>query len=245
MVKPAAALPPVDMWDRRWAPAYQWEACILSKKFRQNSTDHYFQIHSKPTWYRSEAPGGQNYCAKCASGDRYNCLFYHPSLAPLFLEAIHSLDKSKNEFQLDNEQVYYYIIKKLPILLSGLGFPCEVGGVWMCIHDKLDQTFPSGNLLMVNIPYQIESRIELHSLVHDLADNTDDDSVDTIEFVGEEDSDVDDTEGKYFAEPQDCSTTSICLTHKHGSLSAGVFTEKRKVLHNDFVPDESNRKKQK
>ena len=50
----------------------------------------------------------------------------------------------------------------------------------MCIHDKLDQTFPSGNLLMVNIPYQIESRIELHSLVHDLADNTDDDSVDTM-----------------------------------------------------------------
>ena len=98
---------------------------------------------------------------------------------------------------------------------------------------------------MVNIPYQIESRIELHSLVHDLADNTDDDSVDTIEFVGEEDSDVDDTEGKYFAEPQDCSTTTICLTHKHGSLSAGVFSEKRKVLHNDFVPDESNRKKQK
>ena len=54
---------------------------------------------------------------------------------------------------------------------------------------------------MVNIPYQIESRIELHSLVHDLADNTDDDSVDTIEFVGEEVEDVDDIEGKYFAEP--------------------------------------------
>ena len=48
--------PPVDMWDWRWAPAYQWDACILSKEFRQNSTDHYFQIHSKPTWYRSEAP---------------------------------------------------------------------------------------------------------------------------------------------------------------------------------------------
>ena len=115
----------------------------------------------------------------------------------------------------------------------------------MCIHDKLDQTFPSGNLLMVNIPYQIESRIELHSLVHDLAENTDDDSVDTIEFVGEEDDDDDDIEGTYFAEPQDCSTTTICLTHKHGSLSAGEFTEKRKVLLNDFVPDERNRKKQK
>ena len=74
-----------------------------------------------------------------------------------------------------------------------------------------------------------KSRIELHSLVHDLADNTDDDSVDTIKFVGEEDSDVDDTEGKSFAEPQDCSTTTICLPHKHGSLSAGVFAEKRKV----------------
>ena len=102
-----------------------------------------------------------------------------------------------------------------------------------------------GNLLMVDIPYQIESRIELHSLVHDLADNTDDDSADTIEFVGDADEDDDDIEGKYFAEPKDCTTTIICLTHKHGSLSAGVFAEKRKVLLNDFVPDERNRKKQK
>ena len=78
----------------------------------------------------------------------------------------------------------------------------------------------------------------------DLADNTDDDSVDTIEFVGDADEDEEDIEGTYFAEPQDCSTTTICLTHKHGSLAAGVVTEKRKVLHNDFVPDERNRKKQ-
>ena len=78
--------------------------------------------------------------------------------------------------------------------------------------------------------------------MHDLADNTDDDSVDTIEFVGEEDEDVDDIEGKYFAEPQDRSTTTICLTHKHGSLSAGVFAEKCKVLLNDLVPDGRNRK---
>ena len=81
----------------------------------------------------------------------------------------------------------------------------------MCIHDKLHQTFPSGNLLMVNIPYQIENRVELHSLVHDLAESTDEESVDTIEFMGEEDED--NIEGTYFAEPQDCSTT-ICLTHK-------------------------------
>ena len=140
------------------------------------------------------------------------------------MEAIHSLDKTNTEFQLDNEQVYYYIIKKLPILLSGLGFPCEVGGVWMCIHDKLDQTFPSGNLLMVNIPYQIESRIELHSLVHDLAESTNEESVDTIEFVGEEEEDEDNIEGKYFAEPQDCTTT-ICLIHKHESLSL-VFMQR-------------------
>ena len=54
---------------------------------------------------------------------------------------------------------------------------------------------------MVNIPYQIESRIELHSLVHDLAENTNDDSVDTIEIMGEEEEDEEDIEGKYFAEP--------------------------------------------
>ena len=114
----------------------------------------------------------------------------------------------------------------------------------MCIHDKLDQTFPSGNLLMVNIPYQIESRIELHSLVDDLAENTNEESVDTIEFAGEEDEDEDNIEGTYFAEPQDC-TTANCLTNKHESFSAGVFTEKRKVLLNDLVPDERNGKKQK
>ena len=113
----------------------------------------------------------------------------------------------------------------------------------MCIHDKLDQTFPSGNLLMANIPYQIESRIELHSLVHDLADNTNDDSADTIEFVGEADEDEEDIEGTYFAEPQDCTTTVIHLTHQHESLSAEVFAEKCKVLKNDFVPDERYRKK--
>ena len=81
--------------------------------------------------------------------------------------------------------------------------------------------------------------------MHDLADNTDDDSVDTIEFVGDADEDEEDIEGTYFAEPQDCTTTIIRLTHQHEILSAGVFAEKRKVLLNDFVPDERNRKKQK
>ena len=97
---------------------------------------------------------------------------------------------------------------------------------------------------MVSIPYQIESWIELHSLVDDLAENTEEETVDTIEFVGEEDEDDDDIEGTYFAEPQDC-TTANCLTHQHESLSAGVFAEKRKLLLNDFVPNERYRKKQK
>ena len=110
----------------------------------------------------------------------------------------------------------------------------------MCIHDKLDQTFPSGNPLMVNIPYKIESRIELHSLVHDLAESTEEESVDTIE----DEDDEDDIEGKYFAEPLVC-TTKLCLIHKHKSLTDSVYAEKRKVLLNDFVPDERNRKKQK
>ena len=66
--------------------------------------------------------------------------------------------------------------------------------------------------------------------------------MDTIEFMGEEDED--DIEGKYFAEPQDCTTT-ICLTHQHESLSFGVYAEKCKVVLNDFVPNERNRKKQK
>ena len=97
---------------------------------------------------------------------------------------------------------------------------------------------------MVNIPYQIESRIELHSLVHDLAESTDEERVDTIEFLGEEEEDDEVIEGKYFAEPQDCTTT-ICLIHKHESPSVGVYAEKHKVLLNDIVPDQRNMKKQK
>ena len=81
----------------------------------------------------------------------------------------------------------------------------------------------------------------LHSLGHDLADNTDDDSVDTIEFVGDADEDEEDIEGTCFAEPQDCTTTIIRFTHQHETLSA----EKRKILLNDVVPDERIRKKQK
>ena len=97
----------------------------------------------------------------------------------------------------------------------------------------------------MNIPYQIESRIELHFLVHDLAESTSEESVDTIEFVGDADEDEEEIEGTYFAEPQDCSTTTICLTHKHESLPAGVHAGKRNDLLNDFVPDERHRKKQK
>ena len=75
-----------------------------------------------------------------------------------------------------------------------------------------------------------------------LTESTNGDSVDTIEFVGEDDED--DIEGKYFGEPQD-SMTTICHIHKHESLSVGVYTEKRKVLLSDFAPYERNMKKQK
>ena len=81
--------------------------------------------------------------------------------------------------------------------------------------------------------------------MHDLAESTNQESVDTIEFVGEEEEDNDDIEEKYFAVPQDCTTTTIRLTHKHESLADCVFAEKRKVLLNDFVPNERYRKKQK
>ena len=100
-----------------------------------------------------------------------------------------------------------------------------------------------------SIPYQIESRIELHSLGHDLAENTNEESVHTNDSVGEEEEEEDDIEGTYFAEPQDCTTTiclpTICLTHQHKSLSAGVYAEKRKVMLTDLTPDERYRKKQK
>ena len=99
----------------------------------------------------------------------------------------------------------------------------------MCIHDKLDQTFPSGNLLMVNIPYQLESRIELSSLVHYPAESTEEEDVDSTEDKDEED----DIEGQYLTELQDC-TTKHCLSHTHDSLSGNGSTEKWEVLLNKW-----------
>jgi hypothetical protein len=105
-----------------------------------------------------------NYCPLCASGQRYECLFYHPSVAAIFVDVVNSLDKSKREPELNNIEVQARIIHHLPALFGSLGYPCEIGdygAVWSCIIDKLDQLFPYDCLLMINIPHYIRRHNEI------------------------------------------------------------------------------------
>lgn len=48
------------------------------------------------------------------------------------------------------------VFRLLPAHFTQLGYPCQLGGIWRCIVDKLDQTFPLGVLLMLNIPSFIQ-----------------------------------------------------------------------------------------
>ena len=149
-------------WDHRWAPAHNWRSLILSPLFREEATKYAFVIHSKKKYYRSEAPGSvsYNYFPPCASGQCYECLIFHPTVADVFLEVIQTLDKTKRDPELNNNEVQFRIIKKLPYVFGLLGHPCVIGdygAVWSCIMDKLDQLFPYECLLMVDISRDIES----------------------------------------------------------------------------------------
>ena len=145
-------------WECRWAPAYQWSSLVFNPKFRQEVTDYVFDIRSNRRYYRSEPPGtvSFNYCPCCAAGRRYDCFFFHPGVAAIFLDVVKSLDKTKREPELNNLEVQLRILKKLPNLFGRLGHPCAIGEigdygfVWSCIKDKLDQSFPYDCLLMVD-----------------------------------------------------------------------------------------------
>ena len=174
-------------WDRRWAPTHHWSTLVLSKKFREEVTDFVFDIRSNRKYYRSEAPGtiSFNYCPLCAVGQRYECLFFHPSVANLFLDVVKSLDQSKREPELNNIEVTLRIIKQLPSIFASVGHPCyinEYGAVWSCIMDKLDQLFPYNCLLMVNNSHYMELHKQLY----------------LCESGSDADTDIDELEGHYF-----------------------------------------------
>ena len=84
---------------------------VQFSQFRVQSTDHYYTVHSNTKLYRDEGPGVFNYCPRCAVGHIHDCLFFHSSLASLFLDVIKSLDKTKSDDELDNLEVQSRIYK--------------------------------------------------------------------------------------------------------------------------------------
>ena len=183
-------------WDRRWAPAHQWKTLVLSKTFREEATNFVYQKHSNPSFYQGDPVFV--YCPNCAKGKRYDCLFFHPTVAQLFLDVIHGLDRNLREPKQNNNEVVLHILRQLPSLFNTLGYPFdfgEYGGSWSCIKDKLFQTFPYDALLMLNIPYYIERHKELF---HCDSENDDDN-----------DTDIDELEALYLAHPSDPSTTTF------------------------------------
>ena len=155
-------------WERRWAPAYK-VTFVLSRKFREEATDFVYKIHSNPSFYCSSEPPGpgcSNYCPNCATGHSYECHFFHPKVALLFLDVIRDLNQNLREPELTDNDVLLRILKQLPDLFCSLGHHCdfgEYGGVWMCIYDKLYQTFPYDCLLMLNIQHYIDQHHALYN----------------------------------------------------------------------------------
>lgn len=145
--------PVASLWKRRWGPAYQWESLVCCEEFRRNATIQYYDIYSNRKLYQDEAPGGLNYCARCAAGQRYDCLFFHPSLADIYLDLIKELGKTKlgSIADMTNLEFLDRVFRVLPGHFTELGFPCQLGGIWRCIVDKLDLTFPLGDLVMLDV----------------------------------------------------------------------------------------------
>ena len=114
-----------SVWNTWWALAYKWETLVQSRQFSVQSTDHYYAVHSNMKLYRVEGPGVFNYCPRCAVGHIQDCLFFHSSIASLFLDVIQSLDKTKSDDELDNLEVQSRIYTQLPGYFTKLGYPCE------------------------------------------------------------------------------------------------------------------------
>ena len=169
---------PLTEWERRWAPAYQWKTLVLSVTFRQEATDFVYHKHTNHRLYDGDP--AFVYCPNCAKGKRYDCLFFHPSVAQTFLYVIQGLDETLREPKQSNNEVVLRILQLLPNLFYTLGYPLEFGeygGSWGCIKDKLFQTFPHDMLLMLNIQYYIDRHKELF-----LCDDSDEDTdIDELE----------------------------------------------------------------
>ena len=158
-----------SLWKQRWRTAYQWDSLVRCKDFRQNATLYFYDIHSNTKLYQDEPPGGLNYCVHCAAGQRYDCLFFHPSISDIFLNIIKELGRTKlgSIDDMTNLEFLDRVFRLLPTHFTQLGFPCQLGGIWRCIVDKLDQTFPLGVLLMLNVPSYLQCNNSYNFDVYD------------------------------------------------------------------------------
>jgi hypothetical protein len=145
--------PAASLWKHCWGPVYHWESLVHCKDFRRNATVQFYDVYSNTKLYQDEPPGGLNYCARCASGQRYDCLFFHPTIADIFLDIVKALGKTKlgSIEDMTNLEFLDRVYRVLPAHFTQLGFPCQLGGIWRCIVDKLHQTFPLVVLKMLHV----------------------------------------------------------------------------------------------
>jgi hypothetical protein len=177
------------LWKKRWATAYQWDSLVRCKEFRKSATLQVYDTGSNTKLYQYDDPGGLNYCAHCASGQRYECLFFHPTITDIYLDIIKEMGRTKlGTLKLTNLDLLDRVFRLLPAHFTLLGFPCQLGGIWRCVVDKLDQTFPVGDLLMLNIPSFIQGF--QHVPTFDIYECCNDSSSDDSGSVSAEDEDV-------------------------------------------------------
>ena len=155
-----------------------------------NATLQVYDIHSNTKLYQDEAPGGLNYCANCAAGHRYECLFFHPTISDIFLDLIKKMGRTKlgSIDHITNLDFLDRVFRLLPAHFTQLGYPCQLGGIWRCIVDKLDQTFPLGVLLMLNIPSFIQCNEPSFLDVYECCDDGSCSDDDTGSSEGEEEA---------------------------------------------------------
>ena len=141
-------------WKQRWSPAYEWETLVGVLEFRHDACKHFFKVERywPKNFFEPTDPSDRQRCAGCQKGSPHDCLFFHPSLATIFLDIIRAFGKTKmGSAVFSNTDLLDRVFSILPAHYTELGHPCERGGIWACVLDKLHQTFPRELFMMHNI----------------------------------------------------------------------------------------------
>ena len=146
--------PEAQLWKRRWAAAYEWETLVHVLEFRQDACTHFFNVKRDFTKnsFLPYDPSDRQHCAYCQKGKQQECLFFHPSLATIFLDIIGAFGRTKmGSATFNNTDLLDRVFSLLPAHYTELGHPCQRGRIWACVLDKLHQTFPRELFMMLNI----------------------------------------------------------------------------------------------